>query len=128
LLLKWLKNWAFLDTIIELKLLCFIIVLKVLYLYNRYHFISFPFANIESVQNYISIFNNILFSLLSILSFSLHSIFTTILNKISILHYFCTDETFLKVSMNSTSGLWGFRVFSNGPGSHFIVSSSKKVY
>lgn len=84
-------------------------------------------TNIEFKVANISIFNDILFSILSVFSFSLNSLNGSQLNEILIFHDFRTNESFLKVSMNNTSCLWGFRTSFHSPTPNFIFSSGKEI-
>jgi hypothetical protein len=68
-----------------------------------------------------------LFTLLSILSLRFHCVLAAVLHKVSVLHDFSTNESFLKISMNDTGSLGSFSVSSYGPASHLVLTCSEEV-
>lgn len=84
-------------------------------------------SNIKFKETDISIFHYIFFPLLSVLPFCLHSYYISMMNKIFIFHYFCTNKSFLKISMNNTSSLRCLWSLFNSPTTHFILSTSKEI-
>ena len=88
---------------------------------------SFSLANIESKEYDISIFNDILFSFLYILSLQFYILFISQSNQIIIFHYLSANETFFEISVNSSSSLRSFCKFADSPTSNFISSRSKEV-
>ena len=88
---------------------------------------SLAFAYVKPEENDVSVFNNVLFPLLDVLTCCLHFLLRPQFHQIRVLHHFCTNETFFKVSVYDSCGLGSLCQFADGPASYLICSRCEVI-
>ena len=79
---------------------------------------------IKSKVHDVTILDNIVLAFNTKFSSFTDSCFRTIFNVIVVLNNLCTDESFLKVSVDNTGTLWGFPSLMEGPSLYFHFTGS----